>query len=330
MQKRLERRDKIDNPMVQRQSMKLNLKATGHFGNDIIRVNGLSKGFQDKPILKNSDLRLFHGDRVALIGPNGCGKTTFIKMLLGEERTDSGSIELGSGVKPAYLPQNVSFNNEEISILDCFREDRHMLEGKAREYLSKFMFFGSSVFKKVGQLSGGERVRLKLGMLLYDDVNLLVLDEPTNHLDIDSIETLEEALDDFKGTIFFISHDRYFINRVCSRVVAIEENKFQSYEGNYDFYKRIKAEQVELALLSQVPAKKERIKETPKVDESKKAQVERERLEKRIDKLEEQIKELDIKMALASNDYEEVNRLYTIKESLNSELENAIAVWSKI
>lgn len=332
MQKRLNKMDRIDNPMVQRQSMKLNLKTTGHFGNDVIRVTDLSKAFRDKPILKNTDLRVFHGDRVALIGPNGCGKTTFIKMLLGEETTDSGSIELGSGVRLAYLPQNVSFNNKEISILDCFREERHMLEGKAREYLSKFMFLGSSVFKKVGQLSGGERVRLKLGLLLYEDINLLLLDEPTNHLDIDSIETLEEALDEFKGTIFFISHDRYFINRVCNRIVAVEENKFRCFEGNYDFYKKINEEEASILkeIPPQTPAKKEKVKEPLKADESKKLLERRASLEKSVEELEEQIKELDIKMALASNDYEEVNRLYTIKESLNIELEKAIAEWSKI
>ena len=142
----------------------------------------------------------------------------------------------------AYLPQKITFKDEGLTVLECFREDISILEGKAREYLSKYMFYGSSVFKKVRHLSGGEKIRLKLGKLLYEDVNLLILDEPTNHLDIDSIETFEEALEEFKGTIFFISHDRYFINKIGERVIAIEDNTFKSYPGNYDYYKSVKDE----------------------------------------------------------------------------------------
>ena len=156
--------------------------------------------------------------KINVIGTSGSGKTTFLKILLGEEAADGGTVKIGENVKVAYLPQNISFNNEELTVVECFREDINILEGKAREFLSKFMFFGGEAYKKVKHLSGGERVRLKLSKLLYEDINLLILDEPTNHLDIEVIETLENALEEFKGTIFFISHDRYFINKMSNKL----------------------------------------------------------------------------------------------------------------
>ena len=149
-------------------------------------------------------------------------------MILNKEQNYSGNISLGENIKLAYLPQNIEFEDEERSIIDEFRNNISIVEGQARGYLSKFMFYGSDVFKKIKHLSGGERIRLKLSQLLYEDINLLVMDEPTNHLDISSIETLEEALNNFKGTIIFISHDRYFLNKMSERIVAIENGQFES------------------------------------------------------------------------------------------------------
>jgi ATP-binding cassette, subfamily F, member 3 len=217
--------------------MRLDLKVAERSGNETIKAIELSKCYQDKVIFKDADLMIRFGERVGLVGPNGSGKTTFLKMLLGEEQPDQGAVQLGANVIAAYLPQNITFKDEELTVLEAFREDISILEGKAREYLAKFMFYKKSPLKKVKFLSGGERIRLKLAMLLYQDINLLILDEPTNHLDIDSIETLEEALEDFKGTIFFISHDRYFINKIAERVIALEDYGFKSYQGNYDYYK---------------------------------------------------------------------------------------------
>jgi ABC-type multidrug transport system ATPase subunit len=149
----------------------------------------------------------------------------------------------------AYLPQNLSFPNEELTVLDYFREDINILEGKAREFLAKFLFYGGNVYKKIKHLSGGEKIRLKLSKLLFEGVNLLILDEPTNHLDTVSIESIEEALSDFKGTIFLISHDRYFINKIAQRVISIEDNTFKSYLGNYDYYKSIKNAEAEQEMM---------------------------------------------------------------------------------
>ncbi|WP_319003589.1 ribosomal protection-like ABC-F family protein [Rossellomorea aquimaris] len=238
VQKKLSKLELIDKPIFESRNMHLDLKASGRSGKEAIKGVGLSKQFDDKLIFAKTDVMVRYGERVAMLGPNGSGKSTFLKMLIGEEHPDGGKIQFGANVNAAYLPQTILFNNEEASVLDTFREDISIVEGKAREYLSRFMFYKGSVFKKVKHLSGGERVRLKLAMLLFQDINLLILDEPTNNLDINTIETIEEALDKFSGTIFFISHDRYFINRMAERTIAIEEHILRSYSGNYDEYKR--------------------------------------------------------------------------------------------
>ena len=332
---------RTEKPKFERKNMKLNFKESERSGNETIKAEGLSKSFEDKVILRDVDLLINFGERAALIGPNGSGKTTFLKMLLDEEQPDSGVVELGANVMAAYLPQKIAFKNEEFTVLECFREDISILEGKAREYLSKFMFYGKSVFKKVKHLSGGERIRLKLGKLLYEDVNLLILDEPTNHLDIDSIETFEEALEDFKGTIFFISHDRYFINKISERVIAIEDNGFKSYPGNYDYYKEVK-EELKLKAISDEIAKFEKgkksknndeskrskkVKKPTNIDETKKKEAEKAKIETRIENLEREIQEIDLAMADNKLGYEELNRLYCKKEDLSKELDAVMELW---
>ena len=199
MQKKLDKMERIDKPVFEKQNIKFNFKTTERSGYEIIKVGGLTKSFEDKAIFKDADLYVTLGERIALIGSNGSGKTTFIKMLLGEADVDAGKLTLGANIKLAYLPQNITFNNGEDTVIDCFRENRYILEGKAREYLAKFMFFGKDAFKKVKHLSGGEKVRLKLSMLLYDETNLLILDEPTNHLDIESIENFRGGFGRFQG-----------------------------------------------------------------------------------------------------------------------------------
>jgi len=317
---------RTEKPKFERKNMKLNFKDGERSGNETIKAKGLSKSFDDKVILRDVDLLIHFGERAALIGPNGSGKTTFSKMLLDEEKPDSGVVELGANVMAAYLPQKITFKNEEFTVLECFREDISILEGQAREYLSKFMFYGNSVFKKIKHLSGGERIRLKLGKLLYEDVNLLILDEPTNHLDIDSIENFEEALEDFKGTIFFISHDRYFINKISERVIAIEDNGFKSYPGNYDYYKNVK-EQLKLQEIKEPVIKQEKVKKPKKVDEDKQKEVEKAKVERIIEVLENEIKDIDVAMTDEKLDYENLNKLYCKKEELSSKRDEAMELW---
>ncbi len=317
---------RTDKPVFEKQNMKLNFKKATRSGNETIKAIGLSKSFEDKVIFKYADLMINFGERVALIGPNGSGKTTFLKLLLGEECPDDGVVELGANVMVAYLPQKITFENEELTVLDCFREDVFLPEGKAREYLSKFMFYGSSVFKKVKHLSGGEKIRLKLSKLLYEDVNLLILDEPTNHLDIDSIETFEEALEEFKGTICFISHDRYFINKIGERVIAIEGNAFKSYLGNYNYYKNVKDELC-LKVIKESVVKSEKIKKPRNIDESKNKEAEKAKVENKAISLENEIKEIDLAMADQRLHYEELNKLYSKKEQLIKEQDGVMELW---
>jgi ATP-binding cassette, subfamily F, member 3 len=328
IQKKLDKLDRIDKPVFEKKNMKLDFKATERSGNETIKAKGLSKSYKDKAIFKNTDLMIHFGERVGLVGPNGSGKTTFLKMLLGEEQTDRGVVELGANVMAAYLPQKISFNNEELTVIETFREDISILEGKAREYLSKFMFYKKSPYKKVKFLSGGERIRLKLAMLLYQDINLLILDEPTNHLDIESIETLEEALEDFKGTIFFISHDRYFINKMAERVVAIEDNGFRSYLGNYDDYKSEK-EKLSQVALKEPTVIREKGKQ-PK-DDAKRKDKELNEIKTlaKIESIEHELKELDLAMCVDGIEYEELSKMHDRKVELSKELDTVMDLWLK-
>ena len=335
MEKRLERmksNEDAQKPKIENKTMKLNFKNSERSGEETIKAKGLCKSYIDKVIFNEADLLINFKERVALVGPNGSGKTTFLKMLLGEEAPDKGTVELGANVKVGYLPQVITFDNEEYTVIQAFRDDISILEGQAREYLSKFMFFGNSVFKKVKALSGGERIRLKLSMLLYEDINLLILDEPTNHLDIDSIETLEEALEEFKGTIFFISHDRYFINKIGERIIAIEDNKFKSYLGNYDYYKeiqdRVKLEKEINDLQKEKVIKKEKKKK--EIDEVKKRENEIKKLEIKIQKLEKELEGIELTMSNLELNYEELNELFSKKEEVSEELEKVMEEWIEL
>lgn len=329
MQKKLDKMDRIDKPIFERQNMKLTLNGAGRSGNETIKAIKLTKSFKDKKIFKEANMLINYGERVAIIGENGSGKTTFIKLLIGEEVPDGGVVEFGASVKASYLPQNIQFTNEQLTVLEYFREDISILEGKAREYLSKFMFYGNSVFKKIKHLSGGEKIRLKLSKLLYEDINLLILDEPTNHLDIESIETLEEALEEFKGTIFFVSHDRYFINKISERIIAIENYSLISYPGNYDYYKSV-AEKRSLGVVKDTEVQVKKSKKPKSVDENKKREAEKVKVERNIAVLEEEISTIDLEMANGVKGYEELNGLYCRKEELNRKLEEVMELWVEL
>lgn len=191
-----------------------------------------------RKILNGINFIITQGERVALIGANGSGKTTFLKTLLGtQELRHEGEVIIGPSVKIGYLPQIISFENDKFTILDYFKEEASISEEQARRILASFQFYKDDVDKKVKNLSGGERIRLRLAVLLQQKLNCLVFDEPTNHIDISTKEVLEKALNDFSGTILFVSHDRYFINKLADKVVEFKNGTIKTYLGNYDFYK---------------------------------------------------------------------------------------------
>ena len=195
-----------------------------------------------RKILNGINFIITQGKRVALIGANGSGKTTFLKTLLGtQELRHEGEVIIGPSVKIGYLPQIISFENDKFTILNYFKDEASVGEEQARRILASFQFYKDDVDKKVKNLSGGERIRLRLAVLLQQKLNCLVFDEPTNHIDISTKEVLEKALNDFSGTILFVSHDRYFINKLADKVVEFKNGTTTTYLGNYDFYRSEKS-----------------------------------------------------------------------------------------
>lgn len=234
MEKALARIEKIERPRLEQEKMGLTFQKTDRSGQDVIWVENLTKRMDEKVLFDQAHLKIRYGERKALLGPNGSGKTTLIKMLLKEIEPDEGMIRLGSSVKVGYLSQQAIEGEPNRTVLDVFREVVPLPEGEARNRLAQFMFYGANVFKKVGNLSGGERMRLRLAQLMEQEINLLILDEPTNHLDIPARETLEEALEQYRGTLLIVSHDRYFLQKVVDGVVWIEDQELLHDLGSYE------------------------------------------------------------------------------------------------
>ncbi len=239
IERKLEKMEVLDRPESKKQ-LPLDFEIDGRSGKDVLVVENLGIIVGDKVILDGADLYLKYGEKVCLMGKNGAGKSTFVKSVLTGENICQGEIKIGSNVKIGYIPQEIIFEDENATILETARKSYNGTETHLRSSLAKFLFYGENVFKRVGKLSGGEKVRLKLFGLIQQKANLLILDEPTNHIDIDTKEILEEALEEYQGTLFFISHDRYFINKLARRVVNIEDEKFHQYLGNYDYFKEQK------------------------------------------------------------------------------------------
>ena len=331
MQKRLDKVGKVEKPLINQPKIQLDFACTDRSGKDTISIIALCKSFNQKKILENLHLEIRYGERTALIGDNGSGKSTIIKMLLGEVEGDSGEVKLGSNTKIGYLPQNIAFNNEDLTVLEAFREDLFILEGLARGILAKFLFYGESVFKKVKNLSGGEKSRLKLCILIQNDINLLILDEPTNHLDIDSRENLEEALMEFVGTILFISHDRFFINKLAKRICEIEDKKIINYNGNYEYYKEKKNEFKRNKIeVHNKEVKKPRNKENTQKQVNNNKLKQSEILENMIQELELKLSDIDIEMNNKGSDYEKLLELGKEKQRIQEELEGIMGKWIDI
>lgn len=217
-------------------NFKLNIDSRS--GKDVVIINNLNKNFESKNIFKNANLQIHCGEKIALIGKNGTGKSTLLKIIMNEDCEYTGEIKIGQSVNIGYIPQEIKFEDDNQTILNFFEQFDNRNETEIRTSLAKYMFRGNDVFKKVSSLSGGEKVRLILAKLLKQNINFLILDEPTNHIDIETRELLEEAIKEYSGTVLFVSHDRYFINNLAERIVEVKEKRFFSYVGNYDEYLR--------------------------------------------------------------------------------------------
>ncbi|MBC2173629.1 ribosomal protection-like ABC-F family protein [Listeria booriae] len=235
MEKALARIDVLKKPALEQKNMRLEFEESKRSGEDVVIFDAVWKQFGDHVLFDGLDCHIRQKERVAIVGNNGAGKSTFLKMVLGEVAPDVGTVHVGPSVDIAYLSQHMDVGDENQTVLEAFRDKVAVVEGDARHMLATFLFYGEMVFRKVANLSGGERMRLSLAQFMNQPVNTLLLDEPTNHLDIASREVLEEALRNFEGTIITISHDRFFMNQICDRTLWLENGEIVSYGGNYSY-----------------------------------------------------------------------------------------------
>ncbi|MCR4785621.1 MAG: ABC-F type ribosomal protection protein [Lachnospiraceae bacterium] len=236
-EKMLDKIERLDKPADTDDAMKLKITPSIISGRDVLSVSELSKGYDDMKLFEGVSFDIRRGERVAVIGDNGTGKTTLLKIITGNLEADNGSFSLGVNVKPGYYDQEHQVLHPDKTLFREISDDFPAMDNtKIRNTLAAFLFYGDDVFKQVSALSGGERGRLSLAKLMLGNANFLILDEPTNHLDITSKEILENALNEYEGTVLYVSHDRYFINRTATRILALEGGTFTGYPGNYDYY----------------------------------------------------------------------------------------------
>ena len=235
IEKRLEKIEVLEKP---KKSKKIDLAFSFNTrsGNDIIMINNYCYTIGNKELFKNANTSIKYQEKVVLIGSNGSGKSTLIKKII----SNDNNIKIGSNIKIGYISQDIKFENEELTVIEEARKFFEGYEEHLRSALVKFLFYSEGIYTKINKLSGGEKLRLKLFCLMQEDNNLLIMDEPTNHIDINTKEILEEALNDYKGTLLIISHDRFFINKIATRILSIENKKIISYIGNYNDYLSIK------------------------------------------------------------------------------------------
>ena len=326
IQHRMERIEKTDRP-TQDKTMRAKFAQRDFFGDEVLSVKGLGKAYDGRTLFSDVELQVAGGERIALLGDNGTGKSTFLKILLGEE-AGAGRIKFGPTVKWAYLPQIIHFAHPERTLLDTMLYEKNCTVQTARDRLGAYLFEGEDVFKTVGSLSGGEQSRLRLCMLMDEKINLLVLDEPTNHLDIDSREWLEDALEDYEGTLIFVSHDRYFVNKFATRIWELENGQIRDYLCGYEKYRSIKEKEAIAAPAPEKPKKEH--KEKPKTSGSKMLEKKVRALEREIEKQEALSAELDTKIEAAAADYQELARLMEEKQQAEDTLAQMMEQWEAL
>ena len=343
-EKMLDKIEIVDKPQELNDKMNIKLEPNVVSGNDVLTISGLSKSFDDVTLFDNIDIEIKRGERVALIGNNGTGKTTILKLINGIIEPDSGSIYLGAKVNIGYYDQEHHVLDPDKTIFDEIRDAYPDLNNtQIRNTLAAFLFTNEDVFKYIRDLSGGEKGRVSLAKLMLSNANFLILDEPTNHLDIVSKEILENALNNYTGTVFFVSHDRYFINAAATRIIELSNKTVVNYIGNYDYYlekrdilsaKPINTvssadiEHAKKAADSKASWQEEKVKQA----QLKKIKNELKRTEERIANIEERIDKLDNMYAdpAISSDTAKLMEIHTEKEELSKELDKLYDRWGEL
>ena len=293
-EKMLDKVDRLEKPQELRKKARFNFVLRHHSGNDVLKVQGLAKSFDDRKLFEGVDFDLYRGEKVALIGPNGVGKSTLFKIIMGYESQDQGGFKLGQGVDVSYFHQEQKSLNLENTIIDEVWDDNpHMTQTEVRNLLGAFLFEGEDVFKSIRSLSGGERARVAILKLILSRSNLLLLDEPTNHLDIDSKEVLEDALKEYEGTLLTISHDRYFLNTVVDRILVLKPDGVEEYLGNYEYYQNKKKQESEKSHLADMEDQVSKTK--TQIREERRREKE---LKKNENKAKKLIKDLEVEIEL--------------------------------
>ena len=327
MEKRIERLSQSEKPTEARK-LTVKFRERDFNGDEVIVADGLEKGYSGRVLFSGVSLEVTGGERIALIGDNGAGKTSFLKLLMGEEAPDAGYIYRGPAIRTAYLPQIVRFSDESRTMYDTMLWECRAQPQEARDRLAAFGFRGEDVFKRVSTLSGGEKSRLRLCMLMGGQINLLVLDEPTNHLDIASREWMEDALSDYEQTLLFVSHDRYFIEKFATRIWTLENGAFTDFRGGWREYGEWRARQ---AVFSRSAEKSEK-KEKRDTRAPRPANAERliAKTEREIAALEEKLAALTREEAENASDYQKLMALAEEKDALDKALTALYEKWEEL
>ena len=342
--------ERLEKPEELENEMKLLFSPRESSGNDVLMAKELGKSYDGKRLFSHGTFSLQKGEHVALIGDNGTGKTTLLKILNGLIQADEGEFRLGSKVKIAYYDQEHAVLNMEKTLFDEIQDSYpDMNNTKVRNVLAAFLFTGDDVYKRIQDLSGGEQGRVSLAKLMLSDANFLILDEPTNHLDIQGKEVLEEAIRNYEGTVLYVSHDRYFINKTATRIIELFSNRFDNYIGNYDYYIE-KKEDVRAYGESQQkdkepveaidPEEAQRLeeKESKRLDwenqkelsaKRRKWQNALQKAEEKIAKLEERKEELTASMEEVGSDVGRLMEIHREQEAIEKELEEQYAIWEE-
>ncbi len=322
IQHRMDRIRKTEKPKTEK-TMKASFGQKDFSGDVVFKMKNVSKAYDGRTLFSDVELNVEGGERIAILGDNGTGKSTFLKCLLGQEDC-GGKIQFGPTVKWGYLPQIIQFDHPERTLYDTMLYEKNCTPQVVRDRLGAFLFQGEDVFKTVGNLSGGEQSRLRLCMLMDEKINLLILDEPTNHLDIASREWVEAAIEEFEGVLLFVSHDRYFIEKFAERIWLLEDGKIRDFPCGYQKYRSIVEHEAAARVPVEAPQKPK--KEKPKGGTKDTDKLIR-RLEREIEKQESVIAALDEKIEANGGDYQELTRLLAEKEDAEATLMELMEQW---